>query len=56
MNVYLTFPGFTQAAEAFFFYSFEEFGLNASTWCLCPIGEEKHRLVSETVRRLLAKG
>ena len=33
-----------------------EFNLSASTWCVCPIGEEKQRLVSETVRRSVAKG
>src|SRR5579864_1770181 len=29
MNVYLTLPSFTQTAKAFFFYSFQEFGLDA---------------------------
>jgi len=34
----------------------EGFNLSASTWCSCPIGEEKQRLVSETVQKSVAKG
>jgi hypothetical protein len=34
----------------------EEFNLSASTWCSCPVGEEKQRLVSETIRQSVTKG
>jgi hypothetical protein len=34
----------------------EEFALNASTWCGCPIGEEKRRRVAEIVERSRKKG
>jgi hypothetical protein len=31
----------------------EEFGLDASVWCTCPIGEEKMRLVIHSIPRSL---
>ena len=34
----------------------ESFNLDASTWCLCPVGESKYLKVAEIVARSLKKG
>ena len=33
----------------------EDFGLDGSTWCVCPVGEAKRRRVAEVVERSLKK-